>query len=211
MCRQAETVGGDFYDVFRLPTGELGITIGDVSGKGLAAALMMVSLQATLRSEVRHATDVASTIARANELFHEASPEHSYATLFYAALDPATRVMKYVNAGHFPPMLVRRRHGTAEWLDRGGPPVGVLPDWTYDTSSITLKPPDILVAYTDGVIETRNTSVQQFGAERLARIVRAAEYPTPHQLSADIIAAVEAFSSGAAQQDAMALVILRIV
>ena len=118
MYRPAEIVGGDFYDVLRLPTGELGIAIGDVSGKGLEAALMMASVQAT---EVEHAANIGTALARVNDLFHEASLEHCYATLFYAVLDPSTRVMKYVNAGHFPPMLVQRERAT-EWLDRGARP-----------------------------------------------------------------------------------------
>jgi phosphoserine phosphatase RsbU/P len=210
MYRPAEIVGGDFYDVLRLPTGELGIAIGDVSGKGLEAALMMASVQATLRAEVGHAADIGTALARVNNLFHEASLEHCYATLFYAVLDPSTGVMKYVNAGHFPPMLLVQRERAAEWLDRGGPPVGILPACTYDIGSITLHPEDILVAYTDGVIETRNLSGQQFGVNRLVGIVRASEDRTPGALSADITTAVEAFSGGAAQHDDMALVILRI-
>ena len=209
MCRPAEIVGGDFYDVLRLPTGELGIAIGDVSGKGLEAALMMASVQATLRAEVGHAADIGTVLARVNDVFHEASLEHCYATLFYAVLDPSTRVMKYVNAGHFPPMLVQRERA-AEWLDRGGPPVGILPACTYDIGSITLHPEDILVAYTDGVIETRNMSGQQFGVNRVVAIARASDDGTPGALSADITTAVEAFSGGAAQHDDMALVILRI-
>jgi len=146
MYRPAEIVGGDFYDVLRLPTGELGIAIGDVSGKGLEAALMMASVQATFRAEVGHAADIGTALARVNVLFHEASLEHCYATLFYAVLDPSTRLMKYVNAGHLPPMLVQRGRAS-EWLDRGGPPVGILPACTYDIGSITLHPEDILVAY----------------------------------------------------------------
>ena len=209
MCRQAEMVGGDFYDVLRLPTGELGIAIGDVSGKGLEAALMMANVQATLRAELRHAADIGTALTRVNDLFHEASLEHCYATLFYAALDPSTRLMKYVNAGHVPPMLVQRARAT-EWLDRGGPPVGLLPACTYDVGSITLQPEDILVAYTDGVIETRNMSGQQFGVNRVVAIARASDDGTPGALSADITTAVEAFSGGAAQHDDMALVILRI-
>lgn len=210
MCRQAEAVGGDFYDVFRLPTRELGITIGDVSGKGLGAALMMASVQATLRAEARHATaDLAGLIGSANELFHEASLEHCYVTLFYATFEPSTRVMKYVNAGHFPPIVMRDR-SKIEWLDRGGPPVGLLPNCAYDVGSITLNPSDVMVAYTDGVIETRNAVGEQWGVERLLRTLKAAENRTPIRLSSDITEAVDAFSCGAAQHDDMALVILRV-
>ena len=210
MCRQAEAVGGDFYDVFRLPSGELGITIGDVSGKGFGAALMMASVQATLRAEARHTANLAALVGRANELFHEASLEHCFATLFYATFEPSTRVMKYVNAGHFPPIVVRGS-SHIEWLDRGGPPVGLLQTCAYDVGSIALNPSDLMVAYTDGVIETRNASGEQWGVERLLRTLKTADNRTPIKLSSEITDAVDAFSCGVAQHDDMALVILRVV
>ena len=212
MCRQAEAVGGDFYDVFRLPSGEFVITIGDVSGKGLGAALMMASVQATLRAEVKHATgNIAVLIRRANELFHEASLECCYATLFYAIFDPATQVMNYVNAGHFPPILVRSERSTIEWLDRGGPPVGMLPTCAYDVGSIALNPSDVVVAYTDGLIESQNTAGEQWGVERLVRTVKATKNRTPSNLRVAITDAVDAFSCGAPQYDDMALVVWRVL
>lgn len=210
MCRQAEAVGGDFYDVLRLPNGELGITIGDVSGKGIGAALMMASLQATLRAEARHATaDLAALIAAANKLFYEASLDHFYATLFYATFDPATGIMRYVNAGHFPPLVMRRERSNVEWLDRGGPPVGILPSCAYEVGSIALNPGDVMAAYTDGVVESRNASGEQWGVERLVLAVKASESRMPVKLSANITEAVDAFSYEAGQRDDMALVILR--
>jgi sigma-B regulation protein RsbU (phosphoserine phosphatase) len=142
--------------------------------------------------------------------FSTTSLEQCYATVFYATFDPATRVMKYVNAGHFPPAVVRER-SKIEWLDRGGPPVGLLPTCAYDVGSIVLIASDLMVAYTDGVIEARNAAGEQWGAERLVRTLKAAENRTPIKLSSDITEAVDAFSCGAAQQDDMALVILCIV
>ena len=118
--------------------------------------------------------------------------------------------MKYVNAGHFPPIVVRKQ-SKIEWLDCGGPPVGLLPTCAYDVGSIALTASDLMVAYTDGVIETRNAAGEQWGVERLVRTLKAAENPTPIRLSSDITEAVDAFSCGAAQHDDMALVILRIV
>ena len=212
MCRQAEAVGGDFYDVFRLPSGEFVVAIGDVSGRGLGAALMMASVQATLRAEVKHAAgNIAALIRRANELFHEASLEFCYATLFYAIFDPVTQIMKYVNAGHFPPILVRGERSTIEWLDRGGPPVGMLSTCAYDVGSIALKPSDVLVAYTDGLIESQNTAGEQWGVERLVRTVKASENRTPSNLRVAIKDAVDTFSCGAPQHDDMALVVLRVL
>jgi sigma-B regulation protein RsbU (phosphoserine phosphatase) len=158
------------------------MAIGDVSGKGVGAALMMASLQATLRAEVRHrAGNLAALIETANRLFYEASLEHSYSTLFYATLNPATRVMTYVNAGHFPPMVLRREHSGIEWLDRGGPPVGIFPNSRYEVGSIALDPCDLVVAYTDGVIESRNSSGEQWGVERLARLVHRTHPSNLHQ------------------------------
>jgi sigma-B regulation protein RsbU (phosphoserine phosphatase) len=210
MCRQAEAVGGDFYDVFRLPSGDIVLAIGDVSGKGLGAALMMATIQATLRAEARRApADIAALIARASELFHEASLANCYATLFYAVFDPTTRAMKYVNAGHFPPIVIRGEQSEIEWLDRGGPPVGMLPACSYEAGCIALNPRDVMVAYTDGVIESRNAFGDQWGVERLVRIVMAADDRTPGNLRSAITEAVDAFSCEAAQRDDMALVILR--
>ena len=210
LCLQAGEVGGDFYDLLDLPNGDLGLAIGDVSGKGVGAALMMASLQATLRAEVRHrADDLAALIETANRLFYEASLQNSYSTLFYATLNPATHVMTYVNAGHFPPMVVRREHPEIEWFDRGGPPVGIFPDSHYEVGSIALNPSDLVVAYTDGVVESQDWSGEQWGIERLARLVQGTCHRTPSKLIGEIVEAVDAFTSGAEHGDDMALLILR--
>jgi phosphoserine phosphatase RsbU/P len=210
MCRQAEAVGGDFYDLIGLPNGELGIAIGDVSGKGVGAALMMASLHATLRTEVRHSgADLAGLIATANGLFHEASLEHFYSTLFYATFDPASRILRYVNAGHFPPLVVRREPSKIEWLERGGWPLGILPNRAYEVGSITFNPGDVMVAYTDGILEARHASGELWGFERLAQTVMASEDRTAIELNAEILEAVDAFASESKQRDDMALIVLR--
>jgi sigma-B regulation protein RsbU (phosphoserine phosphatase) len=144
-----------------------------------------------------------------NRLFHEASLENSYSTLFYATLNPATRVMTYVNAGHFPPMVVRREHLGIEWLDRGGPPVGIFPNSRYEVGSITLNPCDLVVAYTDGVVESRDSSGEQWGVERLSRLVQRTHYRTPIKLISEIVESVDAFTFGVEQRDDMALLVLR--
>jgi sigma-B regulation protein RsbU (phosphoserine phosphatase) len=110
-----------------LPNDELGIAVADVAGKGLGAALLAANLQATLGAEARRApSDLVSVIASVNHRFHEASFEECYATLFYATFDPASRILKYVNAGHNPPLLTRA-DGSIEWLETGGAPVGAVP------------------------------------------------------------------------------------
>jgi sigma-B regulation protein RsbU (phosphoserine phosphatase) len=150
-------------------------------------------------------------IATANRLFHEASLEGLYATLFYATFDPVTGIMKYVNAGHPPPMLVRTERSKIEWLDRGGAPVGMFHHCAYEVGSIVLNPCDVIVAYTDGVVDSLNAAGEHWGVERLARIVKASEKRTPVELSVEITEVVDAFSYGAQQRDDMALVVLRAI
>src|SRR6516164_8719598 len=124
----ARGIGGDYYDFLSLPAGRWGIAIGDVSGKGIGAALLMASLQASLRAQaLQHHLDLSALIGSVNRLVYESSPTHFFASLFYAEYEPATRVMKYVNAGHNPPIVVRPRNGSCEiyHLDASGMPVGI--------------------------------------------------------------------------------------
>ena len=137
-CRPALGVGGDYYDFLALPEGKLGLAIGDVSGKGIAAALMMASLQASLRSEATRAPqNLGAAVASINRLVFEASSSNRYATFFYGQYDPATGQLDYVNAGHNPPMLFHRSDGGARLtrLEPGGTVVGLLEDATYEQGS----------------------------------------------------------------------------
>jgi phosphoserine phosphatase RsbU/P len=120
-CRTALGVGGDYYDFLALPDGKLGVALGDVSGKGIAAALTMASLQASLRADATRAgNDIASLVARVNQMVFDASAEDRYATFFYAQYDPASHRLVYVNAGHCPPMLFRHASGNVQRLDQAG-------------------------------------------------------------------------------------------
>ena len=128
-CRPAREVGGDYYDFLELPDGRLGIAIGDVSGKGVGAALMMASLEASLRALAPVVDDPAELMERVNSLVFQASAANRFATLFYAQYDPATRRMSYVNAGHNPPLVLRNCAGSCQVLrlETGGPVIGLLP------------------------------------------------------------------------------------
>lgn len=212
VCRQANGVGGDFYDFLQLPTGELGIAIGDVAGKGLGAALLMANLQATLRAEARRAPsdNLTEVIASVNSLFHQACFEEGYATLFYATFDPETRILKYLNAGHNPP-LVRRADGTFEWLETGGAPVGMFPSWMYAQGSVTLNPSDVLVGYTDGVVESQNVFGEQWGAGGLAQILDEGVDESAARINERIWDSVERFTGRSEQADDMTVLVLRIL
>ncbi len=158
-CRPALGVGGDYYDFLALPQGHLGLAIGDVSGKGIAAALMMASLQASLRGEATRAPEnLAFAVGNVNRLVYEASSDNRYATFFYGQYDPATHKFDYVNAGHNPPMVFHPDHGkwTVNRLDVGGAVVGLLESYPYQQGSVLLAGGDILIAYTDGISEAMN-------------------------------------------------------
>jgi sigma-B regulation protein RsbU (phosphoserine phosphatase) len=209
-CRQAHAVGGDFYDFLSLPNGDLGIAIGDVAGKGIAAALLAANLEATLRAEVRRApSDLAEVIATVNQQFHEACFEESYATLFYAAFDPASRILRYVNAGHNPP-LVKRSDGSIEWLDTGGAPVGMFGEWLYQEAAVRLNTGDVLIAYTDGIVEAQNAFGEDWGLGRLVQIADEFMDEPAAEIKDRIWKTVDDFVGRAAQRDDMTLLVLRV-
>src|SRR5580693_3199143 len=212
-CRTALGVGGDYYDFLALPDGKLGLALGDVSGKGIAAALTMASLQASLRADaMRAGNDIGSLITRVNAMLYDASTEDRYATLFYAQFDPANHRLSYVNAGHCPPILLRAhaKNGTAERLDQaGGTVVGLLPECSYEQAEVTLAPGDLLVIYTDGFSEAMSPHLEEWGEKRLIQAISNCN-GLPAKDSIDkIMKAADAFASGAPQSDDMTLVILR--
>src|SRR6516165_5150174 len=154
-CRPAREVGGDYYDFLELPDGKLGIAVGDVSGKGVGAALMMASLEASLRALAPVGEDPADLMDRVNSLICQASASDRYATLVYAQYDPATRRLTYVNAGHNPPVVLRTSAGSCEVLrlETGGPVIGLLPQ-RYQRGVFSHEPGDVVMLFTDGVTES---------------------------------------------------------
>jgi sigma-B regulation protein RsbU (phosphoserine phosphatase) len=212
-CRTALGVGGDYYDFLALPDGKLGVALGDVSGKGIAAALTMASLQASLRADaMRAGNDIAGLITRVNAMLYDASTEDRYATLFYAQYDPAAHRLSYVNAGHCPPILLHAaaKHGAVERLDQaGGTVVGLLPECAYEQAEVSLAPGDLLVIYTDGFSEAMNPDLTEWGEERLIQAIVACNgFPARDSITR-IMQAADAFAAGAPQSDDMTLVILR--
>ncbi len=212
-CRTALGVGGDYYDFLALPDGKLGVALGDVSGKGIAAALTMASLQASLRADaMRAGDDLAGLIARVNNMLYDASTEDRYATLFYAQFDPASRLLTYVNAGHCPPILLRSSSAgrQIERLDKaGGTVVGLVPDVPYDQAQVALCPGDLLVIYTDGFSEAMSPHLEEWGDQRLLAAVKSCATLPAKDAITKILQATDAFASGAPQSDDMTLVILR--
>src|SRR5207249_386912 len=168
-CRQVQELGGDCYDFVPLPENRLALAVGDASGKGLAAALMISNVQSSLRTAALFTgNDRAAVLGAADRQVYASSLEDRYATLFYGVIDGATRRMQYVNAGHNPPMVIRQG-SSITWLRAGGVPVGIFPDSTYALEAIQLNPGDLILAYTDGVIEAANTAGDEWGVEGLQK------------------------------------------
>ena len=211
-CRPALGVGGDYYDFLALPGGQLGIAIGDVSGKGIAAALTMASLQASLRGEATRMTDdLAALVSNVNHLVYEASSANRYATFFYAQYNPTTGLLTYVNAGHNPPMLFHRSN--AEWqvsrLETGGTVVGLLESFPYDQGVVVIAPDDIFIAFTDGISEAMNNADEEWGEEKMMEAICSCASLKSSEMIARIMQAADAFVAGAKQHDDMTLVVIR--
>lgn len=209
----AHSIGGDYYDLLSLPEGRWGIAIGDVSGKGISAALIMASLQASLRAQALHPhLDLSTLIGDVNRLVYESSPTHFYASLFYAEYEPATRVLKYANAGHNAPIVVRPRNDSSEMyhLEPGGMPVGISADSQFATATFQVEIDDVLVAYTDGITEAENPYGELWGEQRLESLVRSCSRETPEQITKCILDEVSAFANGQPQRDDATLVVMSV-
>ncbi len=213
-CRPALGVGGDYYDFLALPNGDLGIAIGDVSGKGIAAALLMASLQASLRGQALVGQgDLAQLMANVNQLVYDATPTNRYATFFYGQFQWRNRVFRYVNAGHNAPIVLRRTGDNTIHvirLDTGGPVVGLFPKAPYQEGVLTLEPGDIFVGFTDGVSEAMNKEDEEWGEERLIPAVAAHSSECAAEIIPKLMAEADRFVAGAPQHDDMTLVVMKL-
>jgi sigma-B regulation protein RsbU (phosphoserine phosphatase) len=194
----------------------LGIAIGDVSGKGISAALLMASLRASLRGMTRTPNqDLATMMREINLLVFEASTISRYATFFYAQYDPSTHILSYVNAGHNAPVILRPASGSERKrveiirLELSGPVVGLLRDAEFEQSRITLEPGDILLAFTDGISESMTADQEEWGEERMISCLeRNAALPADGLLNALLDEATD-FAAGAPQYDDMTLLVCK--
>ncbi|MFN7966237.1 MAG: SpoIIE family protein phosphatase [Acidobacteriota bacterium] len=211
-CRPAREVGGDYYDFLELPDNAFGVALGDISGKGVSAALLMASLQGGLRSQaVNHSRDVSLMMGRINRLMCRTAPASKFATLFYAHWDIATRMLTYANAGHNPGLLLRRGATQPERLHATGLVLGVSEGADYEQVTLQLQPDDLLVLYTDGITEAEDASGHFFGEPRLADLVANFGDADIDDLRALIFAEVERFATGTQQHDDMTLVVARVL
>ena len=209
------SVGGDYYDFLEFPDGKFGIAIGDVSGKGIGASLMMASLQASLRGQAIHCQDdLAELMNHVNTLLYDASTSNRYATFFFALYDTKTRRLIYVNAGHNPPFLIRKTNGDFEVfrLEEGGAVVGMLASMfvNYKQGEIQIQPGDLLVGFTDGISEAMNPQEEEWSEEAmLEELKKVTEKPSEEILNY-IVTQADEFANGAKQHDDMTMIIVKV-
>ncbi len=210
-CRPAQGVGGDYYDIIELEGGRLGLAIGDVSGKGISAALLMASLRACLHTmTLVGSIHLPTLMQRMNQLVYEASAVNRYATFFFGIYDPSSGKLHYVNAGHNPPILIRRSGSEPLRLEAGGPVIGLLPNATYVEDSVTLEPDDLFLAYTDGISEAMTESDEEWGEERMERAAGMVRERSAQEVLRAVFEAADQFTGNAPQHDDMTLLVLKL-
>ncbi len=211
-CLPARGVGGDYYDFLRVGSDHLGIALADVAGKGIAAALLMSVVQASLRSVADDpAIPLSQVTSKINRLLCASTGPNSYATFFYARLNETTRTLTYVNGGHNPPFLLRNhQQGAIEELTIGGMIVGMFPFSQYEEGTVQLEPGDVLMLFTDGVSEAHNPNQDEFGEERLKDVLRRHGHLSVGDASSAILGELRQWMADAPQHDDLTFVLMKI-
>jgi len=218
VCKAARSVSGDYYDFLKLDEHRVGLVLGDVSGKGISAALLMAAIQSALRAQFYNGAggggsptlaeiSTARVVDRLNRQVYANTPLEKYVTLFFAVYDARTRNLSYTNAGHLAPILFR--DGKMERLRTGGTVVGLFPSVTYEVGEIRLEPNDLLLAYTDGITEPENTYGEEFGEPRLLEVTRRMLNASPEVLVTEIYRSVDEWTGSPELQDDMTLLLAR--
>jgi hypothetical protein len=210
----ASEVGGDFYDLFRVANGGIALVLGDVAGKGLPAAILMGVIHGAVRAASARwtGTNHAELAAYVNDLLCSRTAGNRYVTLFWGSIDADGRTLRYVNAGHLPPLLFRRdaAGGVAvEPLEEGGPVVGLMPDAPYRVGEVRLDAGDLLVAFSDGLSEAANAVDEEFGSERVISAVTARLDRPPADVLAGILESARAFTAGEPPRDDLCVLVVR--
>lgn len=219
ICKPASAVSGDYYDFLKLAGSRVGLALGDVSGKGISAALLMAAIRSALHAQFYDGLarqglsdavpiSTAEVVARLNRQVFESSPIEKYATFFFALYDDGTRKLTYTNAGHWPPVLLRR--GGVEHLKTGGTAVGLFSPLTYEQAEIQLWPGDLLLAFTDGITEPENSYGEEFGEGRLLEVARRALSSPPEVLVEEICRSVTEWTGSPELQDDMTVLVAKV-
>ena len=230
ICQPAGEVGGDYYDVLKVSSDQFCLAVGDISGKGISAALLMASLQALLRSHASQTTEnLAAVVTEVNRLLCSMTEENRFATLFCAVYDDSKRELTYVNAGHNPPLLFRPGASAADIqpvpassspgassngilrLEGGGAVLGMFPEGFYQHHRLLLGPGDTLIIYTDGITEAQDDEGREYGEERLTDLIRSRISHSPVELQNQILASVKEFAGEVSIKDDLTLLLVRVL
>jgi len=223
MCMPARGVGGDYYDFLDLGNKQIGVALADVAGKGIAAALIMSVVQASLRSltDMRNGS-LADLASKMNRLLHRSTGANSYATFFYAQVDEEKHQLRYVNAGHNPPMLFRGQNWTnghvpfvasaanVEELATGGTIIGMFAQAAYEEALIELRSGDVLMLFSDGVSEAHNPAEEEFGEERLKDLLRKVAHLPVNEMCAAVMQDLKIWMLDAPQHDDLTYVLMKV-
>ena len=201
-------VGGDYFDLFPLSRGRLGFLVADVSGKGVPAALLVSTVHAAVHLQIDEAKTVAELVQRIDRHLQRFSAAHKFLTLFFGLLEPESGLLRYVSAGHNP-ALVARTGGGIERVESTGVPIGILPNATWREETLTLAPGELIALYTDGLTEAVNGADEEFGMERLSRLVREGARRPMQELCDAVLANVADFAAGMPQYDDQTLLLVR--
>ena len=204
----AENLGGDFYDYIRLPNGRTGIVIADVSGKGVAAAMIMAASRGAVRSAARHQTEPAAVLHDANRRLYRDIKRNVYITACYGVLDPAQGSFTYSSAGHFPPVLVRD-NGDSSYLEAGGTILGMFDGVGFEEDTVTMSSGDLICFYTDGIVDAFNHDEEPFDEARLEKLLVKIRHLPAREIVQRIISTVQEFSRGCKQHDDMTVIVLK--
>lgn len=223
VCKPARMVSGDYFDYECVPGPKLALAIGDVAGKGISAALLMATVQSSLRTELRTSLQAAAApsgnghpvrgystsqlVTHLNEQLYAYTSPEKYATFYLGIYDEDTSVLTYTNAGHLPPILIR--DGQAVRLNVDGTVVGAFPFAQFEESRLELRPDDLLVCFTDGVSEPENEYGEMFGEDRLVQLLTRNAHRSEDQIVASVIEAVEQWTGSPELQDDMTLLLAR--
>jgi phosphoserine phosphatase RsbU/P len=202
-------VGGDYYDFMRLKPDSLLTVIADVEGKGVASALMMASLQASLRTLATHVHALECVVKSVNDMIFSHTRARKLLSMFVAVIDERNRALHYINAGHVPPVVIGHGGQTTR-LDQGGMMLGVFPDTAYKRGHIQLRPGDILAAYTDGVTEAMDVHGEQYGLERLTDLIRTRRAEPAGEIVKTVLSEVDRFSAEGPDGDDRVMLVLKV-
>jgi serine phosphatase RsbU (regulator of sigma subunit) len=209
-CLPARAVGGDYYDFLSLGPDRLGFVIADVAGKGIAAALLMANLQANLRSQFALALEQPQRLLqKVNRLFCDNTPDGAFATLFFADYDDSSGFLRYVNCGHLCALLLRK-DGSCDRLESTSTVLGIFKTWECSVGEASLRRGDLLALYTDGVTESMNQALEEFGEERLLETLRRNRHQACDAILSSVVDQVRSFSPHEQHDDITLIIAKRI-